>query len=51
MKLGSIKVMDKKIDLCEDLFKGTSVQCPVEAGPVNFVKTIDYPSNMPKVRV
>ena len=39
MKLGVVKIMEKSIDLCEEVFNGTSVECPVAPGPIEFVKT------------
>lgn len=36
--------------MCDEVFNGT-VECPVAPGPIEFVKTIDIPEHIPKVRV
>jgi hypothetical protein len=49
VKLGVVTLIRKTVDFCEEL-KGTSLECPVQKGPIKFVKTFDLPQELPKVR-
>lgn len=46
VKLGLAKIKEIKLDLCKDVF---NVECPVAKGPIEFVKTIDIPREIPRV--
>nr|ODN79195.1 phosphatidylglycerol/phosphatidylinositol transfer protein [Cryptococcus depauperatus CBS 7841] len=51
VKLGLIKLFQKRFDLCEEaLNNNASVQCPVHPGPYKVEQTVALPKEIPKAK-
>ncbi|KAJ7110120.1 MD-2-related lipid-recognition domain-containing protein [Mycena epipterygia] len=49
VKLGLIKLLQKKFDVCEEARnKNATVSCPVEPGPYTVVQTVALPKEIPQ---
>ncbi|TPX62360.1 hypothetical protein PhCBS80983_g00561 [Powellomyces hirtus] len=46
VKLGLIKLVDTRLDLCEEI-KKIDRQCPIEKGPVEINTTVKIPGELP----
>lgn len=49
VKLQFLKLINKRFDLCEQLLN-VNEKCPIAQGPLDIVKEVDLPSEMPMVR-
>ncbi|KAF9460819.1 ML domain-containing protein [Collybia nuda] len=51
VKLGLIKLLQKRFDLCEEAINANAtVQCPVEAGVYTIAQTVDLPREIPRAK-
>ncbi|GAA99376.1 uncharacterized protein L969DRAFT_47873 [Mixia osmundae IAM 14324] len=51
VKLGYIKLLTKRFDVCEELDKANAtLQCPVEEGRYTIVQTVELPREIPKAK-
>jgi len=51
VKLGLIKLLTKRFDICEELrTNNATLQCPVEPGEYDIVQTVDLPREIPKAK-
>lgn len=52
VKLGLIKLLSKQFDLCEEkeIWKGTGLQCPLEAGHYRVTKSVNLPKEIPPAK-
>ncbi|EKM53676.1 uncharacterized protein PHACADRAFT_98847, partial [Phanerochaete carnosa HHB-10118-sp] len=51
VKVGSIKVIEKEFDLCEEARKAeVNISCPADKGEHNVVHTVTLPKPIPKVK-
>ena len=49
VKLGLIKLLTKRFDICEELRNGNAtLQCPVKPGDYDITQTVDLPPEIPK---
>ena len=49
VKLGLIKILTKRFDVCEELRgANATLQCPVKPGDYDIVQTVDLPAEIPK---
>lgn len=49
VKLGLIKILTKRFDVCEELRNGNAtLQCPVAPGDYDIVQKVDLPAEIPK---
>lgn len=46
VKYGLIRLINQKMDLCEQV-KNVDIECPIEKGVINVVKTVDIPREVP----
>lgn len=46
VKYGYIKLLDTTADLCKEI-KNVDLDCPIEEGPIEIVKDIDLPKEIP----
>lgn len=49
VKYGLIRLISTKADLCEQV-KNVDMECPIEAGPLTFLKSVELPKEIPNVR-
>lgn len=49
VKYGLIRLISTKADLCEQI-GNVDLKCPVEAGDLEILKTVDLPAEIPPVR-
>ncbi|KAF8216127.1 ML domain-containing protein [Mycena galopus ATCC 62051] len=51
VKLGLIKLLQKKFDICQEARNANAtVSCPVEPGPYEVVQTVALPKEIPKAK-
>ncbi|POY75239.1 hypothetical protein BMF94_1609 [Rhodotorula taiwanensis] len=51
VKLGLIKLLTKRFDLCEELVNiKSSLQCPIEPGTHDFTASVDLPAEIPRAK-
>ncbi|KAJ8084100.1 hypothetical protein PM082_002867 [Marasmius tenuissimus] len=51
VKLGLIKLLSKKFNLCEEARKANaSIQCPIEAGTHEVTQVVELPKEIPKAK-
>ncbi|KAK7064148.1 Phosphatidylglycerol/phosphatidylinositol transfer protein [Favolaschia claudopus] len=51
VKLGLVKLLQKKFDVCEEARKANaSISCPVQPGPYEVVQTVALPKEIPKAK-
>jgi hypothetical protein len=51
VKLGLVKLLHKRFDICEELSKADAeLQCPVEPGQYTITQTVELPREIPRAK-
>jgi len=51
VKLGLIKLLTRRFDVCEELSKANAtLQCPIKPGDYDIVQSVDLPREIPKAK-
>lgn len=51
VKLGWIKLINRKFDLCEQSDAQLNIKCPIPRGPLEIVKEVHIPPVIPRVSI